>query len=157
MEQYLDMLEESLREKSKLLDSLMEASEAQDRLLSAQSFDMEAFDALVSAKDMDVQKLIRLDEGFEKLYENIRTELAAEREKHAPRIRTLQELIKEVSEKGLQVEAREKRNRQRLEFHVKNEKNRIQKGRNTSRAAMNYYESMNKLKVNDPQFMDNRK
>ena len=157
LKQYLDMLKESLREKSKILDSLQESSKAQDSLLSAQSLDMEAFDALVASKDEEVSRLIRLDEGFDSLYNRIKAELEEHKAENASLIREIQGLIKEVSEKGLQVEAQEKRNRQRLEFHIKNERGRIQTGRSTSRAAMSYYENMNRLNVIAPQFMDNRK
>ena len=157
LKQYLDMLKESLTEKSQILDSLLESSKAQDALLSAQTLDMEAFDALVLAKDDEVGKLVRLDEGFDSLYNRIKNELEGKKDQYADRIREMQSLIKEVSEKGLQVEAQEKRNRQRLEFHIKNERGKIQQGRSTSRAAMSYYENMNRLNVNAPQFMDNRK
>ncbi len=157
LKQYLDMLSESLKEKSGLLDSLLEATKAQDQLLSAEELDMEAFDQLVNAKDEDVNRLIRLDEGFENLYQKLKENLEAGKDQYKSQIKELQELIREVTEKGLQVEAQEKRNKARLEFHIKNEKNRIQRGRSTSRAAMNYYESMNRLGVNTPQFMDNRK
>ena len=139
------------------MDSLLESSKAQDKLLSAQSLDMEAFDALVESKDQEVQRLIRLDEGFETLYEKISDGLEAAKDQYADEIRGIQSLIKEVSEKGLRVEAQEKRNKQRMEFHLKNEKNRIQGGRHSSKVAMNYYQSMNKLGVIQPQFMDNRK
>ena len=157
LKQYLDMLSESLKEKSGLLDSLLEATKAQDQLLSAEELDMEAFDELVNAKDEDVNRLIRLDEGFENLYQKLKENLEAGKDQYKSQIKELQELIREVTEKGLQVEAQEKRNRQRLEFHIKNERGKIQQGRSTSRAAMSYYENMNRLNVNAPQFMDNRK
>ncbi len=157
LKQYLDMLSDSLKEKSAILDSLLESTRVQDQLLNAENLDMEAFDALVNAKDAEVDRLIRLDEGFESLYEKLRTGLQSEKDNYKSEIAGLQQLIREVSEKGLQVEAQEKRNKTRLEFHIKNEKGRIQKGRSTSRAAMNYYENMNRLGINAPQFMDNRK
>ena len=68
----------------------------------------------------------------------------------------MQKLITEVTEKSVSIQAEEERNKALIESRFNREKNRIKSGRSSSKVAMDYYNSMNKLHHVDSQFWDKK-
>ena len=97
-----------------------------------------------------------MDNGFEKLYANVAEELKGNREQYAEQIRTLQGLVTEVTDTSVAIQAQEARNKKLIEdFFIKERKN-LHMNRKTSKAAIDYYRTMNKSAVMMPQFMDSK-
>ncbi|NLL79963.1 MAG: hypothetical protein GX234_09275 [Clostridiales bacterium] len=157
MKNYLDILEESLHKKSQVLDDIMEATQKQLEMIDSDEMSLEGFDVYVDQKSEYIDELLKLDEGFEILYQNLAEELKGNREKYAQKIALLQKLITEVTEKSVSVQAMEARTKQKVEAYFKKEKHSIQTARKTSQAAMNYYQNMNNMKAVSAQFMDKKK
>ncbi len=105
MENYLSILEESLRKKLQILDELTSYTMAQQDLLKAEELDYEAFDQLVEKKDPLVQMIMELDQGFETVYDRIKEQLIGHKELYAVQIRTLQNLISELTDKSVKLQA----------------------------------------------------
>ena len=118
---------------------------------------MEAFDRFVDVKADCIDRLDKLDEGFTSLYDRIKERLDAEKASCKDEISRMQTLITKITDKSTRIQAGEKRNKEAMERLMLRERKKIQMQRTTSKAAMSYYESMNKLKVVPPQFLDNRK
>ena len=154
---YLQVLEESLRKKLAALDRVESLCVEQEKLLKAPSFSEEAFDASMEEKGALIDELNRLDEGFESLYAHIREELPAQKEKYKTQIAALQQLVKDVTDKSVSIQAQEARNKALMENYFTGRKKEIQQGRKGSRAAINYYRSMSDSKSVQPQFMDKKK
>lgn len=156
-ESYLDVLEQSLVEKLKVLDRIQEYNVRQEALFKSENPEMSQFDAYVSEKGQLIEQLTRLDEGFEILYASLAEELSVNRHKYTEQIKRLQALVAQVVEKGVAVEAQEQRNKKLVEEYFKRERTGIRKGRLSSKAAYDYYKTMNKSNVVAPQFMDSKK
>lgn len=112
---YLQVLEESLRKKLAALDRVESLCVEQEKLLKAPSFSEEAFDASMEEKGALIDELNRLDEGFESLYGHIREELPAQKEKYKTQIAALQQLVKDVTDKSVSIQAQEARNKALME------------------------------------------
>ena len=79
------------------------------------------------------------------------------RHKYKDRIQYLQKLVSQVIEKSMSVQAQEQRNKKLVEEYFAKEKASIRQGRVGSKAAYDYYKTMNKSAVTTPQFMDSKK
>lgn len=157
MENYLDILEESLIKKSQVLDRVQCISQKQLDLLDSAEMSLESYDKYVDEKSECIDALNRLDDGFEVLYQKIAGELQDNRQKYGEQIKRLQKLIAEVTEKSVSIQALEARNKSRVEDYFRKEKKNIRTARLTSQAALNYYQNMNNIKNVQAQFLDKKK
>ncbi|MBR6665237.1 MAG: flagellar protein FliT [Lachnospiraceae bacterium] len=156
MKNYLGVLEDSLYKKLKLLDKIQTYNEAQYQVFSGDNVQIEKFDEYIEEKGVLIEQVLKLDEGFEALYANVAEELKGNRERYASEIRILQELIRQVTEKSVAVQAQEARNKALIESYFAKEKEQIGQGRRSSAVAYNYYANVNKAVQAQPQFMDSR-
>ena len=157
MENYLQVLEESLNKKVDVLKKIGQMNEEQERLFKEDVFSEKAFDEIIDRKGMLIDDLNKLDEGFENLYEHIRLQLLDGKEKYATQIAALQKLITKVTEMGASVQAQEARNKELADNYFLNRKKELKQGRQNSKAALNYYRNMNRSQVVQPQFMEKKK
>lgn len=151
------ILVESLEKKSRVLDEIMRENEAQEKLFKQDELDMEALDASSDRMGELAEKLELLDEGFEAVYDRIREELIDNKSAYRAEIRRMQELIAEITEKVVSVNAGRMRNKLQAESQFKKSRQQIGKASSKIRASQNYYNSMNQLNYVDPQFYDNKK
>lgn len=156
-ESYLNILMDSLEKKLDVLRKIQEVSSAQKELLKTEPLDMEGFDRTVDEKDSYLKELMILDEGFDTVYEKIRQELVENKQKYAAKIRQLQQLISEITDRSTAIQAQESRNKTMLEAYFKKERQSIGSVRRSSKAAYGYYQSMSGKQVEQPHFMDQKK
>lgn len=156
MDNYLSILEESLQKKLALLDKIQEYNEAQQQVFSSEAVEIEKFDEAIEEKGRLIEQVVSLDEGFETLYANVAEELKNNRAKYAEQIKRLQELVQQVTDKSVTVQAQEARNKALIEAYFAKEKKQLGQGRRSSAAAYNYYNNARKAASAEPQFMDSR-
>lgn len=156
LENYLDILEDSLQKKVAVLDEIASHSCEQEKLLKQEKLDLEAFDVQVEKKDELIQKLLKLDEGFELLYDRVREQLQTNKEQYKTQIVHMQQLIAQITDKNMSIQAQEARNKKMVEDYFAKEKNAIRTGRQASKAAYDYYRNMNNANQVPPQFMDQK-
>lgn len=154
---YLTLLEESLRRKLQVMDEIQKYNLRQQEIFQADNIDLERFDEYVEEKGRLIEQLTALDNGFEKLYANVAEELKGNREQYAKQIKTLQGLVTEVTDTSVAIQAQEARNKKQVEDFFVKERKKLHMNRKTSKAAINYYKTMNKSSVIMPQFMDDKK
>ncbi len=154
---YLEIMEDSLKKKLAVLDEIIEYNSGQEKLLRQEKISLDELDANMSQKDELIQKLLKLDEGFETLYERIREQLLGNKTAYKEQIKRLQDLISLVTEKSVTVQAQETRNKKLVESYFAKEKSQIGQGRQASKVAYDYYKSMSNANVVPPQIMDQKK
>ncbi len=157
MENYLNILEESLRKKSAVLDQIQKSNEELVKSLSQEGQDFSFFDSYLEQKETLVGELNSLDDGFESLYRRVEETLKDNREQYADQIRTLQRLTREVTDKTVQVQAAEARAKQNVDEFFQKVRKEIRDGRNSNRAAMSYYQAQSGAGALAAQFMDDKK
>ena len=115
MENQLTILSESLDKKLEVLQKIREYNKRQEEIFSAEKVDMSLFDDAVEEKQRLIDEVVRLDEGFEILYEKLARELEGNKERYAAQIRELQAKVAKVTELSVSVQAQEARNKKLVE------------------------------------------
>ena len=157
MDNYLSVLEDSLKKKLQILDELTDYTTQLQELLKVEELDYEAFDRLVDQKDPLIQRIMELDQGFETVYDRIKEQLLGNKEQYAAQIRALQSLIGELTDKSVKLQTMEQRNKSAVEQQFRKSREKIRQGRQNKQAALNYYKNMNNSNYVPPQFLDDKK
>ena len=156
-ETYIDIMIQSLNKKLQVLDAIIEQNIKQKDILENQKSTVEEFDATVEAKTALIEQMQQLDSGFEKLFDRVKEELADKKETHAEAIQTMQSCIRRITDKSMEIQAQEARNRDLMVRKFAYVKETAKNVRTNSKAASQYYKNMMKLNYVDSQFMDNKK
>ena len=154
---YLTLLEESLLKKLQVMDEIEQYNTRQQELFQSEEVDVDRFDEYVEEKGKLIEKLTALDNGFESLYAKVAKELEGNREMYKDQIKRLQELVTKVMDTSVAIQAQEARNKKLVEDFFRKEREGIRAGRQSSKAAYDYYKNMNRSAVVLPQFMDSKK
>ncbi len=156
-QEYLNILITSLRKKNAILRELLEKTEEQRVLLTDETFSETAFMELTEEKTVLLDNLKQQDEGFERLYKRIAPILQEKKELYKEEVRTMQELIREITDLSVALQSLETRNRAGLELFLRNKRVEIRQVKRSRSVAANYYNTMSKMSLTDPQFMDKKK
>lgn len=156
-ENYILILKDSLEKKKGILDKILELNERQKKSVSGVNFDSDEFEIVVEEKDRCIEQIEELDRGFQNVYEHVREVLSGNKDKYRGDIEKLKQLISDVTEKSMEVQISEKRNEKLVYTKIADERKKIHQSRTASRVASDYYKSMSKVNVIDPQFLDKKK
>lgn len=156
LKQYLTMLDQSLDQKKQILDQMIEMTATQKASLDKDPVDWTGFDDLVEKKAEMIERLDRMDDGFESVYERIREELLRDKDQHKEFVVSIQKKIQAVSDASAALMAAERRNKEMVEKKMTDERKKLQQSKTTSKVASNYYRNMNKVNLIDPQLMDKK-
>lgn len=157
MESQLTILSESLDKKLEVLRKIQEYNRRQEEVFSAEKVDMSLFDDAVEEKQRLIDEVVRLDDGFEIMYEKLARELEGNRQRYAAQIRELQAKVAEVTELSVSVQAQEARNKKLIESYFAKERANIGQRRKSARSAFDYYKSMSSTDYAQPQLYDSKK
>ena len=156
MENQLTILSESLDKKLQVLQEIQEYNKKQEQAFLSETIQLDDFDAAIEEKGRLIERLSKLDEGFEIVYGRLAEELKDNREKYKAQIVVLQEKIRQVTELGVSIQAQEQRNKMLVEQYFAKGRENIRQERKHSKAAYDYYKSMNGGSMASSQFMDSR-
>lgn len=138
----MTILSESLDKKIAVLEDIQAYNQRQEEAFTKESPDMDSFDQALEEKEELIQRVEKLDEGFELLYERIAEQLKENKAAYASQIRELQEKIQKVTDLGTAIQAQEARNKKLIEAYFAKAKSGIKQNRQGSKAAYDYYRNM---------------
>ncbi len=157
MENYLLILEESLNKKIAVLQKIEAENKKQEAILKEDDVVMEELDESFDRKGELIEELNRLDQGFENLYDRIKEQLLKNREQYKQQIGVLQQLISRITDISVSIQAQESRNKRAVEKYFADTRQKIQTGRQNSKAAFDYYNRMSGSgSTVAPRFMDKK-
>ena len=120
---------------------------------------MSLFDDAVEEKQRLIDEVVRLDEGFEILYEKLAKELE-QMGADAICIKDMANLllpkVAKVTELSVSVQAQEARNKKLVENYFARERAGIGQRRKNAKSAFDYYKSMSGAGYVPPQMYDNK-
>lgn len=151
------ILLQSLEKKTLLLDRMIQQNSVQEEILKADDLDMDAFDEAINKQGSYLEELDKLDQGFEAVYDRVRQELIQDKERYRAEITRMKELIQQITDKIVTLNAGNMRNKVLAENQFKKKRISIGTGASKNRAARNYYNNMNNLNYVSPQFYDSKK
>lgn len=151
------ILRESLEKKNRILDEMIHENEVQGKIFGAEKLDMDALDVSTDRIDALTEQLERLDDGFEALYDRIREELISNKESYRGEIKKMQELIGQITDKVVKINAARMRNERQAKVQFQKARDQIGEASSKVRASRSYYNNMNRLGYVAPQFYDSKK
>lgn len=156
LQTYIDIMLQSLEKKEAILDNIIELNKEQRNALENPELTPDEFDEIVEAKGELIDQLNLLDSGFEKLFERTKEELNGHKEEYADKIRIMQGHIKSITDKSVEIQAQESRNKDLMTKKFTMIKEQARSLRTSGKVANQYKQNMNKLNFIEPQFMDNK-
>jgi hypothetical protein len=154
---YVDIMIDSLTKKEELLKQIVDYNEAQQTIVTAPEFKEEAFEKNVADKGEVVEKILRLDEGFNSVFNRIKEELQTNKGKYAKDIEHLKELVASVTDLGVRIQAQELRNKQLVEKRFAQMRKELSQAKRTTSTANAYYKNVNNLNQYESHFLDQKK
>lgn len=145
MDNYVQIMLESLRRKEELLDRIITKNEAQSKCVAGKEYediDWDAFDLLVTEKEILIDRINTMDEGFQSLYDRVREQLLDNKDKYSDSIKQMQEVIRRLTDKGIAIQTGEERNRAAIDKVLMGRKKVIRKTRNSLKVADSYHQAM---------------
>lgn len=155
-EAYMQLLVDSLKRKAEILEQLKKSTKQQESIISSDPFNEDQFLLTINEKDGQIQLLNKLDDGFDRLYQSVKEELSAHKEKYATQIVALKELIVSITDAGVELQAMEKRNKAKLEVIFSNKKRDIKNSKISSQTAASYYKNMANQNTSQSFFYDEK-
>ena len=156
-EDYVSILKESLEKKVEILKEIRVKNAEQGRILTDPNADPDDFSENIEAKGALVDEIIKLDDGFEIVFEKVSEELQENRQSYRDEIVRMKELITEITDLTAEVEREEQQNKGLAEKKFADVRAQVKKVRKSQTAVTNYYHNMMKTNYDDPQFMDRKK
>ena len=131
---YLDIMIDSLAKKEELLKQIVDYNEIQQTIVTASEFKEEAFEKNIADKGAVVEKILRLDEGFNSVFNRIKEELQTNKKKYAKDIERLKTLVRFAQMRK-----------------------ELSQAKRTTSTANAYYKSVNNLNQYESHFLDQKK
>ena len=154
---YIQMLEESLYKKRDILRSLQVLCHKQEEILLDEKAEADAFEKNVEQKAALIERLEKLDQGFEQVFSRVEEELQSNKELYKENILHMQECIREITERSANLQILERQNMELAKKKFVSVRTQAKELRQNSKVVSSYYQSMMKAKHDDPIFMDSKK
>ena len=148
---------DSLNKKIKLLEYILVENKRQQLSVSGEKMDEELFEETMEKKEGYINQINDIDQGFETVYHHVREELSGNPGQYKDEISQLKELISVITQKSMEVQLSEKRNEQLVTKKFSDIRKDIHKSKNVSKVATDYYKTMSKIGVVEPQYLDKKK
>ncbi len=155
--EYVQILIDSLKKKKEILLRIAELTKEQEKLIAENKLDLEPFAKVVEQKGECIDTLNNLDSGFQKIYDRVKPVIEKSADAFKPQIEELKQLVSEVMQLSVSIQAREDANKTLVMNHFAKLKKEIYNVKNGRKIAQSYYNTMNKINLVDPQFLDKRK
>lgn len=139
-----------------MLKQIVDYNEIQQTIVTASEFKEEAFEKNIADKGAVVEKILRLDEGFNSVFNRIKEELQTNKKKYAKDIERLKTLVASVTELGVRIQAQELRNKQLVEKRFAQMRKELSQAKRTTSTANAYYKSVNNLNQYESHFLDQK-
>lgn len=153
---YLKILDESLDKKLALLKEIEDLSLSQSVMIEDGAA-FEDIDANMDDKAVLIDRINKLDEGFQAMYDNIKENLEAQKEEYEDEIELIKKKISEVMSCSTQIQAIEARNKAAMELRFAKAHKDIRSRTVHASQVQDYYKVANRLNAITPQFMDKKK
>ncbi len=154
---YIALLEASLVKKSDALDHLILLSMEQEIKIGQETMDEDHFELIFQKKDEMIEIILKLDDGFEQIYQRVKEELHNHPGSYQKEIARLTGLISEVTDKGVTLQAIELRNKTNLELYLQRKRKGIRDSKMNMKSANNYYKNMANQNQQQSYFFDKKK
>lgn len=155
---YVKILVDTLQKKKEILDFLEQLTREQEILLKSSHFSMDQFEEIMERKEKVIQNLNQLDDGFEAFYKRLEIVLRTEKDIYREELLKAQELIGQITDLSVCLQALEARNKERFVQKLAEQKKEIKAFKTSNQTAEKYYQHMaNQHQNGQSYFLDKKK
>lgn len=154
---YIKIMIDSLQKKVTILDKIIEVNEKQTGIITNIKKNMADYEASLDEKQLLIDELNLLDEGFQTLYNRIQEEIVNNADLHKNEIKEMQRYISLITEKSVEIQTKEEKNRQVISQQFSSFRQEVKKFKQNKKATSQYYNTMQKTNYITPQFLDKKK
>ena len=140
-----------------ILEDLIVANKEQAEIIVDIKKNMVAYEACIDKKQLLIDELNLLDNGFQALYNRIQEEIINNADCHKEEIKEMQKLISIITDKSVEIQNGEEKNRQIIAQQFSLLKREVKNFRDNRKIANTYYNTMQKINYMPPHFLDNKK
>ena len=158
---YVRILSDSLKKKVDILKKILELTEEQNSILSEKNIekvDVETFDGVVDKKTILLEEMQKIDDGFDAIYKKVGVFLSGNKEQYKIEILEMQNLIRVITDIGMQIQHLEMQNKTKFNTFVRNKRRAINDFKHSNKVATSYYQNMsNQHREWQSHFLDQKK
>lgn len=154
---YIKVMIDSLRKKVTVLDEIIAVNKQQSEVIVDIKKNMVEYEASIDKKQLLIDELNVLDDGFQALYNRIQEEIVSNSDCHKDEIKEMQGLISIITDKSVEIQLGEEKNRQVIAQQFALLKREVRNFKDNRKIANTYYNNMQKTNYITPQFMDKKK
>ncbi|KAB1434326.1 flagellar export chaperone FlgN [Candidatus Galacturonibacter soehngenii] len=154
---YINIMKDSLQKKIIVLDKIMDVNRKQAEIIKDIKTNMADYEKTLDEKQVLIDELNLLDDGFQALYSRVEQEISVHKNEHAEEIKEMQKCIALITDKSVEIQEVEEKNRQIISQQFSLFKQEVKKFKQNKRAAGQYYDTMQKTNYISPQFLDQKK
>ncbi|MFA9377119.1 MAG: flagellar export chaperone FlgN [Lachnotalea sp.] len=154
---YILIMIDSLQKKVSILNGIITVNNQQAEIIVDIKKNMVEYEVTIDNKQLLIDELNLLDNGFEALYERVQAEIFSNSLEHVDQIKEMQSLIAAITDKSVEVQAGEEKNRQVIAQQFSLLKREVKNFKDNRNVVNTYYKTMQKLNYITPQFMDKKK
>ncbi len=153
---YVQVLIDTIHKKEAVLHQILEITKQQEALSKRDTYASDEMEEAMNEKEILIARLNYLDDGFESVYDRIRSELRNHMENYRQEIGILQDAIRRCTKTGNEIQILEERNRNRFSMLFSNARSQYATSRTQANVAQNYHKMMNHSKIADAYFVDHK-
>lgn len=155
---YINILSDSLRKKFDIVKKILECTKEQERLLAVEEVDADRFLEVLDKKGSLIEQMTQLDKGFESVYAKVAAVFKTDAASYRTQILQLQNYIRTVTDIGVEIQALEQKNKEKLNRFLANKRAGINDFKKSNKTATTYYQNMsNQHREWQSYFLDQRK
>ena len=118
----------------------------------------EELDENINRKSDIIERLDKMDEGFQSVYDKIKDDIVSNKDDYSNEIKHIQELITHIMDLSADVQAKELQNKDIATARFTHIRSQIRETKHGQKAVASYYASMmNNTGYEDSQFWDQKK
>lgn len=156
--EYVKMLLDSLDKKVELLRQLQGLNQEQKNILEDSESTPDMLDDNIEKKSDIIERLDKMDDGFQSLYDKVKDDLSSKRLEYVNEIKHMQEQITLITDLSTDVQAKEMQNKELARVKFSHIRSQIRETKHSQKAVASYYSSMmNNTGYEDSQFWDKKK
>lgn len=155
-ENYVQVLIDTITKKEETLRKILEITRRQELLSKQEVYSSDEMEETLNEKEIQIARINYLDEGFQSVYDRVRSEVRNNIEKYRQDVLTLQERIRTCTEIANEIQVLEERNRNRFSALFSKTRSEYSTSKTRANVAQNYFRTMNNSKVMDAYFVDKK-
>ena len=139
------------------MEQLSQHTKEEETLLKNKQATVDEIDEIEEKKKLALEELEKADQGFERVYQRVKETLEENKYEYEKEIKTLQGLIRKITDYTAKIQAQELRNKQLMELFLQQKKQDIRTFYNNHNTTTQYTMHLANRESGQSYFFDKKK